>query len=415
MSEIMTITDIGQGGDGIARRPDGAVVFIPLTVPGDVVRASVRTNPEEQNRGQILEILTPGVARVTPPCSHFGVCGGCTLQHLSTPAYLEMKTRWLREVLSRAQISCPDIRPMIAIPAHTRRRASFSVCRTAKDVIIGFNKRLSDEVVNISACQILHPDIMTLRDTLKPYLMSLMTPRQTFDLMIQKVDHQVEISVTGRLTINLRSQEILADMAHALNISRINVRARDRDMFEPLLSLTPFQKRFGDLTVDLPPGTFLQASDEAEQILAEQVTQHATGARHVADLFSGSGLFTGHVMSKVQSITAVDVDAPAIRALTSRGIKAQVRNLFKDPLSPAELKIFDTVILDPPRAGASAQSSALASSGVSKIIYVSCSPASFARDARVLVSGGYDLKTIQPVDPFIWSTHTELVSVFEKR
>lgn len=411
----MTITDIGQGGDGIARRSDGAVVFIPLTVPGDVVRASVRTNPEGQNRGQILEILTPGVARVTPPCSHFGVCGGCTLQHLSTPAYLEMKTRWLREVLSRAQISCPDIRPMIVMPARTRRRASFSVCRTAKDVIIGFNKRLSDELIDIPACQILHPDIMTLRDRLKPYLMSLMAPHQTLDLMIQKVDHQVEISVTGRLPLHLKSQEILADMAHALNISRINVRARDRDMFEPLLSLKPFQKRFGDLTVDLPPGTFLQASDEAEQILAEQVTQHATGARHVADLFSGSGLFTGHVMSQVQSITAVDMDAPAIRALTSRGIKAQVRNLFKDPLSPAELKIFDTVILDPPRAGASAQSSALASSGVSKIIYVSCSPASFARDARVLVSGGYDLKAIQPVDPFIWSTHTELVSVFEKR
>ncbi|MBN8521232.1 MAG: class I SAM-dependent RNA methyltransferase [Alphaproteobacteria bacterium] len=411
----MTITDIGQGGDGIARRPDGAVVFIPLTVPGDVVRASVRMHPDGQNRGQIQEIVTPGVDRVTPPCSHFGVCGGCTLQHFSPPAYLDVKTRWLREVLSRAQISCPDIRPMMAIPAHTRRRSSFSVCRTAKDVIIGFNKRLSDEVVNISACQILHPDIMTLRERLKPYLMSLMTPRQTVDLMIQKVDHQVEMSVTGRLTINLTSQEILADMAHTLKISRINLRARDRDMFEPLLSLTPFQKRFGDLTVDLPPGTFLQASDEAEQILAEQVTRFAIGARHVADLFSGSGLFTGHLMSQVQSITAVDVDAPAISALTSRGIKAQVRNLFKDPLSPAELKRFDTVILDPPRAGASAQSSALALSSVSKVIYVSCSPTSFARDARVLTAGGYALKTIQPLDPFIWSAHTELVSVFEKK
>lgn len=413
MEASLKITDIGSNGDGIARLESGEVVFVPFAATGDIVMAQVAKDNDGVNRAKINSILLKSPDRATPPCRHFGLCGGCALQHLSVSAYQSFKMDHVLSALEKAHITPPEEINSVFIPDHTRRRANFAARVVKGKAMIGFHERKSANIRDVPDCLLITEEVRNVMEKLKPYLPNIVGEGNKIDILIQCVEGQNEIGLTGKVAPGWEAQQALSDALRACDASRISLRARDFEAYETLLDAKPFYKRFGDLTINLASGAFLQPSAEGEAALVRLVTQEMGDARKVADLFCGNGTFTGSVMSG-REVLAVDSAGDAIASLSAAGVNAVQRNLFKEPMSEAELSGMDAVILDPPRAGASTQSARLAYSDVRKVVYVSCNPQSFAKDAAMLIEGGYALRRLTLVDQFIWSTHTELVGLFER-
>jgi 23S rRNA (uracil1939-C5)-methyltransferase len=179
--------------------------------------------------------------------------------------------------------------------------------------------------------------------------------------------------------------------------------------------------RLGPVAAALPPGGFLQAVPEAEDAMAALALKAMAGAGRIADLFCGLGTFTFRLAS-IAPVLAVDSDALAVKGLAAaagtvsglKSIKSEARDLYRRPLLAQDLKAIDAVLFDPPRAGAEAQARQIALSKVSVVVGVSCDPGTFARDARILVDGGFRLEQVMVVDQFLWSAHVELVGVFRR-
>ena len=405
--EQLTIIDIGSNGDGIARLADGKTVFVPLTATGDVITADI----DAEGRGRIVEIVTPSPDRAMPPCRHFGICGGCSLQQLNNEAYQHFKRDTVLSALEKAGVPPPADIESIFIPAGTRRRANFAVRVTKGKTVIGFHERKSANIRDVPDCLIINEDVRATMESLRPYLAYIAGEGAKMDVLIQCVEGQTEIALTGKIAPGWEAQQALSDALRATSAARISLRARDYEQYEMLLEAKPFFKRFDSLIVNLAPGAFLQPSDEGERALTDCVIDGAGDASRIADLFCGNGTFTGPLMEG-RDVIAFDLAADAILALKAAGIEAHLRNLFKDPLSAQELASADCVILDPPRAGAAGQVRLLAESHVPRIVYVSCNPQTFAKDAVQLLAGGYVLGKLTIVDQFIWSQHTEVVGIF---
>ncbi len=407
MSDTFEIVDLGAGGDGIAKLPDGRTAFIPLTVTGDIVRADV----DAQGRGNLLEIIQPSPLRAFPPCPHFGICGGCALQHVDTITYQDFKKRQVLEFLSRAGVQISPAVESIFIPSGTRRRANFATRITKGRAVMGFHERKSATILNTPDCLLISDDVRRVMTGMKEFLPLIAGEGQKMDVLIQCVEGRAEVALTGRIAPGWEAQQALSDAMRTLDLARISLRARDYESYEILLEAHGFFKAFDSLIVNLAPGAFLQPSDAGERALVDCVKGGAGDASCIADLFCGNGTFTGALM-KGRDVHAYDSAQDAIAALTRAGANAQVRNLFKNPLGGDQLHGVDCVVMDPPRAGAAAQVEALSNSGVGKVVYVSCNPQSFARDAAVLTGAGYKIETLTIVDQFIWSPHTELVAAF---
>ena len=418
---VLRVETVGVRGDGIAQC-GGERVYLPLTAPGDVVRARLGERRGEGRMARVLGYETLG-ARAEPRCPHFGTCGGCALQHLTPAAYAEAKTAWLAAALGQHGLDTGALLPLRLLPPGTRRRARFSIVRPRDrhaPVEIGFQARASHRVVEIASCAVLHPALMALLAPLRDVATILFAPgghgAATATLADTGVDLLLDLAAAPALAAN----EAMAAFAQATNIARLAWRA-------PGLAPTPIAQHrppriaFGGVTVDLPDGAFLQASAEADAALTAAVLASVADARRVADLFAGIGTFA-LPLAATASVHAVERDAAALAALAAAvaraGLAGRVtcerRDLDERPLAADELARFDAVVFDPPRAGAKAQTKALATSGVKRIVAVSCNPATFARDARALVDGGYRLQEIQPIDSFVWSAHLELVARFER-
>lgn len=405
--EKLTIIDIGSNGDGIARLADGMTAFVPLTATGDVITAEI----DEDGRGRMLSLVTPSPARAVPPCRHFGICGGCSLQHLNDEAYRHFKRDTVFAALEKAGVAPPPDVETVFIPAGTRRRANFAARVTKGKTVIGFHERKSAAIRDVPDCLIINEDVRAAMEALRPYLADIAGEGAKMDVLIQCVEGQTEIALTGKIAPGWEAQQALSDALRATNASRISLRARDYESYEMLLEAKAFYKRFDSLVTNLAPGAFLQPSNEGERALADCVINSVGDASRIADLFCGNGTFTGP-LTEGRDVIAFDLAADAIVALKSAGVRAHLRNLFKDPLSAEELASAECVVLDPPRAGAAAQVNSLISSGVPRIVYVSCNPQTFARDAAELLTGGYKLEKLTIVDQFIWSPHTEVVGTF---
>jgi 23S rRNA (uracil1939-C5)-methyltransferase len=416
MSDTYTIEALGPAGDGIARHENGSAIFIPLTAPGDVVRAAVKKDHEGNWRGQLGEVISAGPDRTEASCVHYGRCGGCTLQHLKPDFYSAYKKDAVAQLLVKAGLAVQQVDEPVLLPVGRRRRATFSFTKKGKDITIGFNAPRSHDVMNVQGCLVVMPEIMELVRKLKTPLADMVAAKNG-DVFIQCVDGLMEVSITAKLNDGLAFHEALATMVRDLGIARINARSHDRQSFELLLESAPMIKKFGPLSVNLPLAAFLQPSDEGEKILIDLVMEMAAGGKNFADLFCGCGTFTGP-LSTSGNVAAIDSSKEAIHSLVQasggRPVSPVARNLFSDPLSAKELKVFDTVVLDPPRAGAKEQCAELACSTVERIVYVSCNAQSFVRDVKILAGGGYQIKRVQPVDQFTWSAHCELVSLIEK-
>lgn len=412
MTQKLTILDIGTGGDGIARLPDGKTVFVPFTAAGDVVEADIEKDGDVL-RGRIVSMLEQGVGHVAAPCRHFGICGGCALQHIDDQTYQNFKKREVTAALEKSGVKIPRDFKTIFIPRATRRRANFAARVVKGKALIGFHERKSANIRDVPDCLLIHDDVRRVMEKFRVFVPQLVGDGQKLDILIQCVDGNAEIALTGKLAPGWEAQQALADALRACDLARISIRARDYEAYEMLLEAKAFYKRCESLLVKLAPGAFLQPSAEGERALVECVRDGAADASCVADLFCGNGTFTGP-LAEGRKVIAVDNAADAIGSLKKAGVDARERNLFKEPMNEKELGGVDCVVLDPPRAGAVGQAAELAESNIPKIVYVSCNPQSFARDAARLIEGGYLLDKLTLVDQFIWSVHTELVGVFRK-
>lgn len=406
---------IGARGDGIADTPGGPV-YLPYTVPGDVVR--VRIGPKR--RGHAVERLEDGPDRRTPECAHFGVCGGCALQHVQDALYADWKRTLVVEALGRNGL-VPDVAPLVRARPGDRRRIRLAGIQRASGPLVGFRERGSQRIVDIGECPVAAPKIAALIGPLRGLLPSLPGAGRLVEIVVTRTDHGLDVFIRAHRELDLPVRERLVRFAEGNDLARISWAPGAEDP-EPVVARKPVRFMAGDVAIDLPADAFIQPTAVGEAALRADVMGALAGARRVADLFSGCGAFALPLASAGASVLAVDGYTPAVNALaaSARGggfgerVTVAARDLDQRPVSGAELKPLDGVVLDPPRAGAPPQTAALADSRVPVIAYASCNPATFARDARVLIDGGYRLDRVTPVDQFLWSPHLELVGIFRR-
>ncbi|MGV8998337.1 MAG: class I SAM-dependent RNA methyltransferase [Parvibaculaceae bacterium] len=409
----ITIDSLGHLGDGVAD-VDGAQVFVPLTLAGE--RVTVRLTAD--GRADLLRILEPSASRIKPPCNHFGQCGGCALQHIEPSVYAEWKREQVIASLSSRGIDV-EVDPLVTADAATRRRATFAATRTKKGVMLGYYGRASHNIIAIERCPLITPEIEESFARLAEVVAPGLSRKGRASILVTSTETGLDVAVTGGKEAPdgaLRSE--LAQRAAAADLARLTW---DGDMISerraPVVSMS-------GIKVTPPPGAFLQATQEGQDNLVALVLEGVGDAKRVVDLFSGCGTFTSALAVK-SSVLGVESEPKSILAI-DRAIREQgpakklkpvaflTRDLFRRPLHMSELLKVDAVVFDPPRAGAAAQCEMLAQSSVPVIVGVSCNPATFARDARTLIDGGYRLTRVTPVDQFLWSPHIELVGVFTK-
>jgi 23S rRNA (uracil1939-C5)-methyltransferase len=392
--EALTHHGMGRLGDG---------TLVPRTLPGE----------EVEPRGDgTWRVLRPSEVRVTPPCPHFAACGGCAVQHAADPFVADWKAGIVHTALAGQGIE-GEVAGVLTSPPQSRRRARLSARRLKKGALLGFHARGSDAVVDNPHCKILSPALMALRPALLA-LTHLAAPRsREVAITLTESPTGPDVVVEDARDLDLALRQSAWDWAAAAGIARLTWNG------ELLVQREPPWQPMGRARVVPSPGAFLQATREGEAALVDLVRQATRGAGRVADLFAGVGTFSLPLAESAE-VHAVEGDAALLEALAHgwRGapglhrVTTEARDLFRRPLLPDELRRFDAVVLDPPRAGAEAQAAEIARSGVPVVAYVSCSPPSFARDARVLLSAGYRMDPITVVDQFRWSPHVELSTRF---
>jgi len=412
MVERLVIARLGSRGDGIADTAAGTL-YVPYALPGET--AAVEPWPGHADRRHLIKVDAASPDRIAPICPHFGICGGCALQHLATARYRDWKRALVVTALARAGLDAP-VDDLIDAHGEGRRRAVFHARVSARDVIeVGFSALKAHHVVAIDHCPILAPGLGGAIEAAWAIAEVLAAAHKPLDIQVTATDAGLDVDVRGSGPLTAADMTALAQVAERRNLARLT---RHGDI---VAQRTLPVIRIGRAQLALPPGAFLQATRAGETILARLVEVQCGGAGTVADLFCGVGPFALRLAERAR-VTAADNDADAIAALRraaggTQGLKplaAQLRDLFRSPLVPAELKRFDAVVFDPPRQGAKAQARALAASAVPTVVAVSCNPVTFARDARILVDSGYRLVRVTPVDQFRYSAHVEVVACFKK-
>jgi 23S rRNA (uracil1939-C5)-methyltransferase len=411
----LEIERLGTEGVGLART-GGRVVLVPDALPGERVR--VRTDGGKAP-AVLLERFSDSADRVAPPCRHFGSCGGCVLQHLAPVPYADFKRGLIRDALSRQGLGAVPVAEPLVSPPGSRRRATLEARRVGGGIVLGFHGRASHQIVDLGECPVLRPALTALLPALRGLLMGLLRGGQTASAILTGVETGIDLGLELPAEPALAALEALSDFAERQDLARLWWRVAGTAPM-PAAQRRPVVTRFGAVAAELPPGVFLQATAEGEAALRAAVEQGVGPARRVADLFAGTGTFS-LALAGSRIVHAVESDAASLGALAAAARRAQLvqltserRDLEARPLLPDELAAYDAIVFDPPRAGAKAQAEQLARSSVPVVIGVSCNPASFARDAAILVGGGYALEGILPVDQFLWSSHVELVGRFRR-
>ena len=416
----LTITSIGAKGDGVVEY-EGNPIFVDGALIGEEVEVSVVSSKGGASRGKLLNVVTPSPDRQSPPCKHYEACGGCALQHMKPDAYQSWKFDKIKTTLSKKQIEPQEWLPSIFIGDPVRRRATFSYLKNGKKTIFGYHKKRSNQILPISTCHLLLPEMIKIKEQLENVFSSFIPDRGAGGVFIQKIDNGYDVTWTGALgkrdEPDLPVLEAIADIVNQTSIIRFSWRASDKDTPQVMVEAEKPMVTFGDLRVPLSPLAFLQPSMDGQDALVNAVSALCSeNGNRIADLFSGCGTFTGGLLDKCAHIDAFESGDDAINALKKSGHKnAYKRDLFRDPLNEKELEVYDVVIIDPPRAGALEQVKMIAKSSIKTIISVSCNPTTFARDAQILIDGGYVLESLQMVDQFLWSDHAELVGKFTQK
>jgi 23S rRNA (uracil1939-C5)-methyltransferase len=409
--EHLLIDRLGHRGDGVADGPEGNgdPVYVAGALPGE--RVEVASVPGHPDRRQLLTVERPSPDRIAPICPHFGICGGCAVQHLATDAYRAWKRNLVIEALRQAGIDT-TVGDLIDAHGEGRRRAVFHARRSQHDVLeIGFSAARAHHIVAIDRCPILAKALDGALPAAWVIAEAFGTTRKPLDIQVTATDQGLDVDLRGSGPLTAPLMAALARVAATRNLARLT---RHGELIAQQRAPT---LQMGRATVPLPPAAFLQATEAGETELARLVLDYCAGAKSVADLFAGVGPFALRLAGAAR-VVAVDDDEAALAALkgaaaAASGLKpiaVERRDLFKNPLLAAELSRFDAAVFDPPRQGAQAQSCELAASRVPVIVAVSCNPGTFARDVRHLIDGGYRLEAVTPVDQFRYSAHVEVVS-----
>jgi 23S rRNA (uracil1939-C5)-methyltransferase len=344
-----------------------------------------------------------------PPCRHFPECGGCQLQHVSDGAYREFLVERLSGGLAQHGLET-TVRPPHLSPPNSRRRATLRALKTDREVLIGFNAAKSHRIVDMVENHILRPEMIALLPPLRTLLRHLLGPKRSAVIGMTLIDGGVDLALSGVDPRGYDELQTLSDFAEANGLARLSI---DRGLgAESLYEPNPASVSLSGHLVSFPTNGFLQATADGEAALIDGVREALAGAEKVADLFAGLGTFALALDATYAAEAARDAAASLQRA--ARAMLVEHRDLYRRPLDSEELARFGGVVLDPPRSGAEQQVRHLAQSSVPRIAYVSCNPATFARDARLLVDGGYRLDWVRPVGQFRWSTHIELAAAFSR-
>lgn len=416
-TQTMKIIHLGAQGHGIAGDESGSEngpVYVPYALPGEVVKIA-----RNGAHGALISIAEVSPDRIAPLCRHFNpdgdACGGCSLQHLADEPYRAFKRNLVIDALKSRGLTA-EVGELVACRPGERRRTVFSARNTEKGLLLGFNRAQTNHIVAIEECPIAAPGIVARLAAIREIGTALAIGSDAFRLTVTETLSGLDVAADGLKAFSDRQRRAVTEAALRLGcIARVSVDGEVViEQQKPLLD-------FGGVKVSPPPGGFTQATRQAEEAMAELVLSHLRKSKRVLDLFAGSGTFALRLARKAK-VHAVEGDAHAIKALdfaarNTPGLKpvtAEKRDLFRRPMMVSELKGFDGVVFDPPRAGAEAQVKELARGAVKKVAAVSCNPMTLARDLRILVDGGYRIISVTPIDQFLWSPHVEAVALLEK-
>ncbi|MCX8996354.1 class I SAM-dependent RNA methyltransferase [Rhizobiaceae bacterium BDR2-2] len=414
-TETVTIASLGAEGDGIAHTASGTV-YVPFALPGEVAAiARVR------NHGTIMSLSVASPDRREPPCRHFGpdaeggACGGCSLQHYADAPYRAFKRALVADALKAKGLDT-EVGALIPARPGERRRTVFTLRRTEKDMLLGFNQAGSHHIIAIAECPIAAPGIVARLADIRAIAASLATGPDPFRVTVLETSTGLDLGFEGIRKAGDRERRAMTQTVLKLRgIARVSLDGEI--LIEPVKPLIDF----GGIPVVPPPAGFTQATRPAEDAMAELVLGHLSKAKKVADLFAGAGTFALRLARRTR-VHAVEGDGKALAALdhaarNTQGLKpvtVEKRDLFRRPLMTSELKAYDGLVFDPPRAGAEAQVKELVRSGISRVAAVSCNPLTLARDLKLLTDGGYRINSVTPIDQFLWSTHVETVALLSK-
>jgi 23S rRNA (uracil1939-C5)-methyltransferase len=410
VAEHLVIDHLGHRGDGVAFA-DGQSVYVPYSLAGETVE--VTAAPSHPDRRRLLQIVSASPERVTPFCPHFGICGGCAIQHWQPERYRAWKRDIVIETLGQAKLDC-DVDALVDAHGQGRRRITLHARIGSHDALkVGFAAANSHDIIPVDRCPILDPGLSGALGAAWAIAEPLIAIGKPLDIQITATGGGLDMDVRGSGPLPAATIAALSRLAEQHQLARLTRHG------ELVLMQRPPTIQIGTARVTLPPGSFLQATAAGEDALAALVAEHCKRARHTADLFCGVGPFALRLAAKTR-ISAFDSDAGAVTALQQatkstsglKPIKAEARDLFRRPLMPQELRDYDAVVFDPPRQGAQAQAQQLAASKIPVVVAVSCNVATFARDARILIDGGYRIAGLTPVDQFRHTPHVELVARF---
>lgn len=401
---------LGRRGEGVAYDSHGQRALARLTLPDEVVTGEV------EEAGRILDpkIVTPSPERVKPACPHYRACGGCSLMHASDAFVADWKAGLVISAL-KAQGMDVQVSGQHVSPPGSRRRAILSGRRTKKGALVGFHARASDVIIDLNDCRVIRPAIQSALPLLREIVIAGASRQAELSLAVTETSAGLDLAIRGGKSLEPALFAQLAALAEKGDLARIDWDGESITRRPPNLTM-------GRAQVTPPPGSFLQATAEGEAALIAAVRDMVKGADRIADLFAGCGTFT-LPLSENAEVDAYEGLAAPLAALDSgwRGatglkrVKTHVRDLAKRPLLPDELAAYDAIVIDPPRAGAEAQAQQLAQSGLARIAWVSCDPVTFARDARILADGGYEMTRLFVVDQFRWTPHVETAAEFRRR
>ncbi|MEK7661140.1 MAG: methyltransferase [Pseudomonadota bacterium] len=390
-------------------------IYVRFALPGEKVKVDIAAG-----RGNLLEVVTPSPDRITPICPHFTICGGCALQHWSEPKVLEWKADLIRRALDRVAIEIPNGAIKVnAAWGKGRRRAKFTAKRENGIVLLGFMGQKSNSLVDISECAILTENLQAALPKLRELAKALIGEAHELTLNVTESASGLDVDIVGLKPIEKYGRqelEKLARVSQIAGLARLTLAGHNA-----FVQATPYVI-IGDVAVDIPANSFLQASENCENQLAEVVIKWAKGKKRIADLFCGIGTFALR-LKKSAEVTAYEMHQESVFALNSAAkkaagghtLKAFSRDLFRVPVAPLELKNIDLVVLNPARQGAEAQCKQLVRAKINEVVYISCDPTSFARDAKILIDGGFELSEIHGFDQFRFSPHVELAAKFARK
>ncbi|TAI61713.1 methyltransferase [Bradyrhizobium sp. Leo170] len=413
MAERLLIDHVGHRGDGVAME-GGQAIYVPYALAGEAVE--VATVPGHPDRRRLLQVERASPKRITPFCPHFGICGGCAIQHWDNESYRAWKRDLVVEALAQAKVAA-EVAPLIDAHGLGRRRITLHARMGTHEVLkVGFAAASSHDIIPVDRCPILDPGLSGALDAAGAIAEPLISMGKPLDIQVTSTLNGLDVDVRGSGALPSTMIAALSRIAEQHRVARLTRHG------ELVLMRAPPAVTIGTAEVILPPGSFLQATVAGEETLARLVGDHCQRAKHIADLFCGVGPFALRLAAKSR-IAAFDSDAGAVaslqKAATStaglKPVKAEPRDLFRRPLVPQELRDFDAVVFDPPRQGAQAQATQLAAGKVPTVVAVSCNAATFARDAKILIDGGYTIEGVTPVDQFRHTPHVELVARFTRK